>query len=479
MTCLHQQRADGGIERAAQDALARRITEEFPPPEAHVVGDGRAAAAAVVMHVHAAAAHAADRVSLQQRRPFARRAPAALEGDRAGGGEQLLLVALVLLPRHVGRVGVADQHVPLLLRQAFVPHPPVGPLAPAAPAIGVGASVPRIVQRNRSAAQGQRPPRHLACARPSRHAGGKEQALLPEKLDRGMERPGAGEGGKEQPHALLHLRVGVEDHPPGAVIHQTHRQPAAQLAAAGFAENAAAQARPQDVQLRLAHRPLEPEQQAIVEMRGIVHAVFVENQGVGHRADLEQAVPVGGVACQARDLQPQHDPGAAQPDLGHQALEALAVHCRGPRLAEIRVDDDHLLRGPPQRHGALAQPVLALRALGVLEDLPHRRLPHVEVRVALEVSGRDLLLRFGAHRFLSFPADLARLASTCTRLACWSSAASGARTARWGAVAGADAAAPVMRHASQPARPWRSSTISPQGPPGAAPPAYRCRRSCS
>ena len=307
---LHQQRADGGIDRAAQYALARRITEESPSPKANVVGDELATTAVVVVHVHAAAAHAADGVPLQQRRPFARRAPAALEGDRPGG-EQLLLVALVLRPRHVGRVCLPDQHVPLLLRQAFVPRRPVGPLAPAAPAVGVGAGVPRIVQGTGGAAQGQRRPRQFPLARPGRHAGGKEQPLLPEKLDRGMERPGAGEGGKEQPHALLHLRVGVEDHPPGAVVHQAHRQPAAQLAAAGFVENAATQARPQDVQLRLAHRPLQPEQQAVVEVRRIVDAVFVEDQGVGQRADLEQAVPVGRVARQARDLQPQHDPGAA------------------------------------------------------------------------------------------------------------------------------------------------------------------------
>ena len=65
------------------------------------------------------------------------------------------------------------------------------------------------------------------------------------------------------------------------------------------------------------------------------------------RADLQQPVPVGRVARQARDLQPQHDPGAAHADLGDQLLEALAVHRRGARLAEIGVDDDDRSRGQP------------------------------------------------------------------------------------------------------------------------------------
>jgi hypothetical protein len=72
------------------------------------------------------------------------------------------------------------------------------------------------------------------------HARGKEQSLLAEVADRGVDRARAGEGLEEQPHALLHLRVGVEHHLPGAVVHQADRKPAAQLAAARFVQDAAA-----------------------------------------------------------------------------------------------------------------------------------------------------------------------------------------------------------------------------------------------
>ena len=212
-----------------------------------------------------------------------------------------------------------------------------------------------------------------------------------------MHRTGAGEGLEQQPHGLLDLLVGIEHHPPAGIVDQAHRQAAAQLAAARLVQEPAAQARPQHMQLRLAHRSLEAEQQPVVEVRRVVDPVLVQDQRVGQRADLEQPVPVGRVARQPRDLQPQHDPGAAQPDLGHQPLKAGAVHRRGPRLAEIRVDHDDALPRPAEGHGALAQRVLTLSALGVLDHLPHRRLPHVQVRLALEVTDGDLGVRIGRH----------------------------------------------------------------------------------
>ena len=58
----------------------------------------------------------------------------------------------------------------------------------------------------------------------------------------------------------------------------------------------------QHMQLGLTHRALEPEQQAIVEIARIVDAVLVEDQSVGQGANLQQPVPVGGVARQPRNL---------------------------------------------------------------------------------------------------------------------------------------------------------------------------------
>src|SRR2546427_4251456 len=66
-------------------------------------------------------------------------------------------------------------------------------------------------------------------------------------------------------------------------------------------------------------------------------------------------------------------------------------------VAQIAVDDDDLVAGPPQGDGAVAQRVLTLGALGVLEDLAHRGLPHVEQGGSLEMAGRDFLVRLSVH----------------------------------------------------------------------------------
>ena len=91
-------------------------------------------------------------------------------------------------------------------------------------------------------------------------------------------------------------------------------------------------------------------------MRRIVDAVFIENQRVGQRADLQQAMPVHRVSRQARDFQAEHDAGAAQADFGHQPLESFAIGGRGARLAQISIDDDDAVqRASPARRRAAGE----------------------------------------------------------------------------------------------------------------------------
>ena len=88
---------------------------------------------------------------------------------------------------------------------------------------------------------------------------------------------------------------------------EADRQAAAQFAARGLVANAAVEPRAQDVQLGFAHGALEAEHQAVVEQGGVIDAVGVGDQGVGDAAQIEQAIPVGVVARQARDLEAEHD----------------------------------------------------------------------------------------------------------------------------------------------------------------------------
>ena len=86
---------------------------------------------------------------------------------------------------------------------------------------------------------------------------------------------------------------------PGRVVDEPRWQTAVQFAPAGFVENASAQTRPKHVEFGFAHGSLQAEQQPVVEVRGVVDAVFVQNEGVRQRADLQEPMPVGGITRQA------------------------------------------------------------------------------------------------------------------------------------------------------------------------------------
>ena len=136
-------------------------------------------------------------------------------------------------------------------------------------------------------------------------------------------------------------------------------------------------------------------------MRRIVDAIFVQDQRVGQRADLQEPVPVHRVPGQTRHLQAEHDAGPRQADLGHQPLESFAIGGRGARLPQIRIDDDDPIQRPSQRDSLLPKRILPLRALGVLEHLTQSGLPDVEISTPLEVTGFYLLMRIVSHRATS------------------------------------------------------------------------------
>jgi hypothetical protein len=132
------------------------------------------------------------------------------------------------------------------------------------------------------------------------------------------------------------------------------------------------------MQFRFAHRSFETQQETIIEVCWIIHAVFIKNERVGQSADLQQPVPVGGVSRQAGNFQAQHDASFAQADFGNQLLKPFPIHSRGAGLPEIGVDDDDVLHGPAQGDGMLAQTVLSLGAFGIFKNLTKRRLAHIK-----------------------------------------------------------------------------------------------------
>src|SRR5207249_321396 len=141
----------------SHNALTQRISEKAAPADADIVGD-RAVLAGIVVDIHTASAQAADHFSLQQSGAFSRRSGIPLEAQSLGRLPQLLLIAFILFPADVAGMRITNQHLPLLLRQPFVPEPPIGALMVAAAAKDVGSCIPRVMESRAGAAQRQRCP---------------------------------------------------------------------------------------------------------------------------------------------------------------------------------------------------------------------------------------------------------------------------------------------------------------------------------
>ena len=159
-----------------------------------------------------------------------------------------------------------------------------------------------------------------------------------------------------------HGRVGIEAHfaVPFAP-HKAHGQTAAQFTACCLVADAAIQPCAQDMKFRFRHGAFQSEDQSIVESCGMIDSVAVPDQSIRHAAQIEQAIPVGVVARQARDLQTQHDAYMAECHFRRHAGESGALHRSGAGQAEIFIDHDHLFSGPSQLAGPFHQSILPRR----------------------------------------------------------------------------------------------------------------------
>ena len=167
------------------------------------------------------------------------------------------------------------------------------------------------------------------------------------------------------------------------------------------------------MQLRLAHRALQPQQQPVVEVLRRVDPVGVGDQRAGQRAQIKQLMPVRGAASEPRHLKRQHQPNLAEADLRHELLEPEPAVRRGARPAEVLVDDRDRRGRPPQLDRALAQRVLTRPRLMVALQLRRRRLAHVHDRAPTPMRVGDL--RTVTHRARppsAAPADTPTGAST-------------------------------------------------------------------
>ncbi len=177
----------------------------------------------------------------------------------------------------------------------------------------------------------------------------------------------------------------------GLAPDKADRQAAPKLAARRLVANAAVEPGAQDIELRLAHGALQPEQEPVVEQPRMVDTIRIADQRVGQAAQVDEPIPVGIVAGQSGYLQAQHQTDMSKGDLGGQPREARSRDCAGSGQTEVFVDDDNPIGGPAKLTGLMRQGVLSVGRLAVVLDLGAAGLAQIDDGHAGKVTGVDLL----------------------------------------------------------------------------------------
>ena len=274
-------------------------------------------------------------------------------------------VRLVFLGGDVGRQPPGQQDQPLVT--AFHHAPGAGPARHLPPrldlaaAVGVIPGVDRVVQHVLQCLPGRAPPLELPLRRAGMHPDRQLDLLLDQVAEHPVERPEPREGAEDEADHVLRLLIGVEDGLAGRPAHVADRQRDGQVTALGLGQLARQHPLPDQVQFMFAHRSLQPQQQPVVVVAGVVNAVGVGEQHAGQAAQLQQLVPVPPGPGQPGHLDPEDDAHTSHRDLRDEPGKALPRIRRRGRHPEVVVDHRDLRPRPAQRHGPLGERVLQPR----------------------------------------------------------------------------------------------------------------------
>ncbi len=186
------------------------------------------------------------------------------------------------------------------------------------------------------AGMGETPPAQL----PGPHSAiGAERE--PPSLERGDHLIGGPAGAERREHVGDRggdFCVRVDDREAVVVVDEPDREMEAELAPLGRGPFRTVEPPHQEAQFRLAHRSLQAQQEAVVEVRQVVDAIGVDHQRVGQSGQLQQTRQVRRRAGQAGHLEAEDGPDLAQADPADQILEPAAVVGRAPRQTQVGVD---------------------------------------------------------------------------------------------------------------------------------------------
>jgi hypothetical protein len=172
---------------------------------------------------------------------------------------------------------------------------------------------------------------------------------------------------------------------------EANGQSAAQLAARRLVADTAVKPGSQHMQLRLAHGALEAQKQPVIEQRWMIDPIGIADERIGQSGQFDEAVPIGIVARQPGDFQPEHKPDTAEGNISSKLGKAGTGYGAATGKSEIGVNDQNPVFGPAKLARPLRQRILPLSRLSVVLNLSGGRLPQIDNGQARQMAGRDLV----------------------------------------------------------------------------------------
>ena len=175
----------------------------------------------------------------------------------------------------------------------------VRPKTPACAGAGAGAGIDRVAKDLQHRVVGRRPPldfAHAAVVGPEQYLSGASELLefVEQKPDDAAD-------------ALVRIDLDLADLVPAIA----RRQDEPQLAAQRLRIPCRNAALTKEAQLVFGHRPLQPQQQPVIDQAGIVRAVRIDHQRADEGAQIDQVMPVAPVPSEAGGLDAKHCAGQA------------------------------------------------------------------------------------------------------------------------------------------------------------------------
>src|SRR5499433_1041468 len=302
-----------------------------------------------------------------------------------------LLVCIVGLPVDEARMMLRDQHLPFGARQ--VSHALLAPAGGieddlvAGSSIDISAGIDGVGEHVVDGGVARLDPSDLAALM---HLQREFEPLRAEPQPYAPGRAGLGELGKDLADRGADGFIRVKTNLALLLApEEANRQATPEFAARRLVANAAIEARAQNVQLCFAHGALQPQQQPVIEHRRVIEAVAIADQRVGEAGEIDEAIPFGIVAGQARDFQTQHEADTGERHLGSEPGKAGAGRGSAARQAQVFINDDDPFGGPAELTSLAGERVLPFSRFAIVLDLSGAGLTQIDDSMAREMARRD------------------------------------------------------------------------------------------